>query len=71
MLHPEWFFFFFLSRDHVQAMQERKSLHTLLAKRQEDLPPRRMKDSYLEVILPLGSQPEIREKYLNVHNSVR
>ncbi|NWV30869.1 ACOT9 thioesterase, partial [Grantiella picta] len=57
--------------DHVQAMQERKALHTLLAKRQEDLPPRRMKDSYLEVILPLGSQPEIREKYLNVHNSVR
>ncbi|NWX35332.1 ACOT9 thioesterase, partial [Notiomystis cincta] len=58
-------------RDHVQAMQERKALHNLLAKRQEDLPPRRMKDSYLEVILPLGSQPEIREKYLNVHNSVR
>ncbi|XP_025005405.2 acyl-coenzyme A thioesterase 9, mitochondrial isoform X4 [Gallus gallus] len=58
-------------RDHVQAMQERKALHTLLAKRQEDLPPRRMKDSYLEVLLPLGSQPEIREKYLNVHNSVR
>ncbi|OXB75307.1 UNVERIFIED_CONTAM: hypothetical protein H355_008491 [Colinus virginianus] len=61
----------FLARDHVQAMQERKALHTLLAKRQEDLPPRRMKDSYLEVLLPLGSQPEIREKYLNVHNSVR
>ncbi|XP_042665853.1 acyl-coenzyme A thioesterase 9, mitochondrial isoform X2 [Centrocercus urophasianus] len=60
-----------ISRDHVQAMQERKALHTLLAKRQEDLPPRRMKDSYLEVLLPLGSQPEIREKYLNVHNSVR
>ncbi|XP_036237245.1 acyl-coenzyme A thioesterase 9, mitochondrial isoform X4 [Molothrus ater] len=59
------------SWDHVQAMQERKALHTLLAKRQEDLPPRRMKDSYLEVILPLGSQPEIREKYLNVYNSVR
>ncbi|NXS47031.1 ACOT9 thioesterase, partial [Balaeniceps rex] len=51
--------------------QERKALHTSLAKRQEDLSPRRMKDSYLEVILPLGSQPEIREKYLNVHNSVR
>ncbi|NXM70754.1 ACOT9 thioesterase, partial [Serilophus lunatus] len=57
--------------DHVQAMQERKALHTLLAERQEDLSPRTMKDSYLEVILPLGSQPEIREKYLNVHNSVR
>ncbi|XP_066478526.1 acyl-coenzyme A thioesterase 9, mitochondrial isoform X2 [Tiliqua scincoides] len=58
-------------RDHVQAMNERKALHTLLAKNQADLPPRRMKDSYIEVLLPLGSQPEIREKYLNVHNSVR
>uniref|UniRef100_A0A7M4E848 Acyl-CoA thioesterase 9 n=1 Tax=Crocodylus porosus TaxID=8502 RepID=A0A7M4E848_CROPO len=58
-------------RDHVQAMQERKALHTLLAQKQEDLPPKKMKDSYIEVILPLGSQPEIREKYLNVHDSVR
>ncbi|XP_069495410.1 acyl-coenzyme A thioesterase 9, mitochondrial isoform X2 [Ambystoma mexicanum] len=58
-------------RDHLEAMQERKSLQTLLATRQEDLPARRMKDSYIEVILPLGSQPELREKYLNVHNSVR
>uniref|UniRef100_A0A670I3Z5 Acyl-CoA thioesterase 9 n=1 Tax=Podarcis muralis TaxID=64176 RepID=A0A670I3Z5_PODMU len=57
-------------RDHVQAMNERKALHTLLAKNQADLPPRKMRDSYIEVILPLGSQPEIREKYLNVHNSV-
>ncbi|KAG8137277.1 putative Acyl-coenzyme A thioesterase 9 mitochondrial-like protein [Naja naja] len=59
------------SRDHVQAMNERKALHTLLAKTQGDLPPRKMKDSYIEVILPLGSQPEIREKYLNMQNTVR
>lgn len=52
-------------------MNERKALHTLLAKNQAELPPRKMKDSYIEVLLPLGSQPEIREKYLNVHNSVR
>ncbi|KAM9319348.1 acyl-coenzyme A thioesterase 9, mitochondrial [Gastrophryne carolinensis] len=58
-------------RDHVQAMEDRKALQSLLASRQEDLPPRRMKDSYIEVILPLGSQPELREKYLNVYNSVR
>ncbi|XP_077199150.1 acyl-coenzyme A thioesterase 9, mitochondrial isoform X2 [Paroedura picta] len=58
-------------RDHVQAMDERKALHTLLAKNQADLPPRKMRDSYIEVILPLGSQPEIREKYLNVNNTVR
>uniref|UniRef100_K7G8T6 Acyl-CoA thioesterase 9 n=1 Tax=Pelodiscus sinensis TaxID=13735 RepID=K7G8T6_PELSI len=57
--------------DHVQAMHERKDLHILLAGKQEDLPPRKMKDSYIEVALPLGSQPELREKYLNVHNSVR
>ncbi|XP_060090061.1 acyl-coenzyme A thioesterase 9, mitochondrial isoform X2 [Heteronotia binoei] len=57
--------------DHVQAMNERKALHTLLAKNQADLPPRKMRDSYTEVILPLGSQPEIREKYLNVNNTVR
>ncbi|XP_060090062.1 acyl-coenzyme A thioesterase 9, mitochondrial isoform X3 [Heteronotia binoei] len=52
-------------------MNERKALHTLLAKNQADLPPRKMRDSYTEVILPLGSQPEIREKYLNVNNTVR
>uniref|UniRef100_F7DVH2 Acyl-CoA thioesterase 9 n=2 Tax=Ornithorhynchus anatinus TaxID=9258 RepID=F7DVH2_ORNAN len=58
-------------RDHVQAMEERKLLHSLLAKDQKDLPPRRMKDSFIEVLLPLGSQPELREKYLNFHNTVR
>ncbi|XP_077150703.1 acyl-coenzyme A thioesterase 9, mitochondrial isoform X1 [Ranitomeya variabilis] len=58
-------------RDHVQAMEERKALQSLLAKKQEDLPPRRMKDSYIEVMLPLGSEPQLREKYLNVYNNVR
>ncbi|XP_075052683.1 acyl-coenzyme A thioesterase 9, mitochondrial isoform X2 [Mixophyes fleayi] len=58
-------------RDHVQAMEERKTLQSLLANRQEDLPPRRMKDSYIEVMLPLGSQPQLREKYLNVYSNVR
>ncbi|XP_053311805.1 acyl-coenzyme A thioesterase 9, mitochondrial isoform X2 [Spea bombifrons] len=57
--------------DHRQAMEERKSLQSLLANKQEDLPARKMKDSYIEVVLPLGSQPELREKYLNVYNNVR
>ncbi|MGH0188657.1 UNVERIFIED_CONTAM: hypothetical protein FKN15_030863 [Acipenser sinensis] len=52
-------------------MKDRTSLSSLLAKCQEDLPPRRMKDSYIEIHLPLGSQHGLREKYLNVHNSVR
>lgn len=58
-------------KDHVRAMEERKLLHSFLAKSQEQLPPRRMKDSYIEVLLPLGTQPELREKYLTVKNTVR
>lgn len=58
-------------REHMKAMDERKLLHTFLAGSQKELPPRRMKDSYIEVLLPLGSQPELREKYLTVQNTVR
>lgn len=58
-------------RDHVKAMEERKLLHSFLAKSQEGLPPRRMKDSYIEVLLPLGSQPALREKYLTFQNTIR
>ncbi|XP_076963656.1 acyl-coenzyme A thioesterase 9, mitochondrial isoform X3 [Callospermophilus lateralis] len=58
-------------KDHVKAMEERKKLHSVLAKSQKELPPRRMKDSYIEVLLPLGSEPELREKYLTVQNTVR
>uniref|UniRef100_A0A7N6B9V2 HotDog ACOT-type domain-containing protein n=1 Tax=Anabas testudineus TaxID=64144 RepID=A0A7N6B9V2_ANATE len=57
--------------DHQQAMAERVSLLTMLAKSQNDLPAKRMKDSYVEVYLPLGSEPKLREKYLNFHNTVR
>ncbi|XP_040600088.1 acyl-coenzyme A thioesterase 9, mitochondrial isoform X2 [Mesocricetus auratus] len=58
-------------RDHVKAMEERKLLHNLLAKSQKALPPRKMKDSYIEVLLPLGSDPGLRDKYLTVQNTVR
>ncbi|XP_057615484.1 acyl-coenzyme A thioesterase 9, mitochondrial isoform X1 [Chionomys nivalis] len=58
-------------RDHVKAMEERKLLHNLLAKSQKALPPRKMKDSFIEVLLPLGTDPELRDKYLTVQNTVR
>uniref|UniRef100_A0A8D0ATT9 Acyl-CoA thioesterase 9, tandem duplicate 1 n=1 Tax=Sander lucioperca TaxID=283035 RepID=A0A8D0ATT9_SANLU len=58
-------------RDHQQAMSERLSLSSMLAKSQNDLPAKTMKDSYLEVHLPLGSEPQLREKYLTFHNTVR
>uniref|UniRef100_A0A4W3JE51 Uncharacterized protein n=1 Tax=Callorhinchus milii TaxID=7868 RepID=A0A4W3JE51_CALMI len=35
------------------------------------MPFRRMKDSYVEVYLPLGTQPQLRKMYLNVFNCVR
>uniref|UniRef100_A0AAX7SL94 HotDog ACOT-type domain-containing protein n=1 Tax=Astatotilapia calliptera TaxID=8154 RepID=A0AAX7SL94_ASTCA len=54
-----------------QAMAERVSLSSMLAKSQNELPAKRMKDSYLEVHLPLGSEPQLREKYLTYHNTVR
>eukprot|EP00062_Callorhinchus_milii_P024135 gi/632983717/ref/XP_007908784.1/ PREDICTED: acyl-coenzyme A thioesterase 9, mitochondrial isoform X2 [Callorhinchus milii] len=57
--------------ENIQAIKDRTSLSSLLVSKQEDLPVKRMKDSYLEVFLPLGSQPSLREKYLNVHNFVR
>uniref|UniRef100_A0A669DQL3 Acyl-CoA thioesterase 9, tandem duplicate 1 n=1 Tax=Oreochromis niloticus TaxID=8128 RepID=A0A669DQL3_ORENI len=52
-------------------MAERVSLSSMLAKSQNELPAKRMKDSYLEVHLPLGSEPQLREKYLTYHNTVR
>uniref|UniRef100_A0A665WE36 HotDog ACOT-type domain-containing protein n=1 Tax=Echeneis naucrates TaxID=173247 RepID=A0A665WE36_ECHNA len=52
-------------------MAERVSLSSMLAKSQQELPVKTMKDSYLEVHLPLGSEPQLREKYLTFHNTVR
>ncbi|XP_067848594.1 acyl-coenzyme A thioesterase 9, mitochondrial-like isoform X2 [Heptranchias perlo] len=57
--------------EHLQSVKERTSLSSQLVSRQEDLPCRRMKDSYLEAYLPLGSQPALREKYVNVHEHIR
>uniref|UniRef100_A0A7N8XLW3 Acyl-CoA thioesterase 9, tandem duplicate 1 n=1 Tax=Mastacembelus armatus TaxID=205130 RepID=A0A7N8XLW3_9TELE len=57
--------------DHQEAMAERVTLLSKLAKSQNDLPAKRMEDSYLEVHLPLGSEPQLREKYLTFHNTVR
>ncbi|XP_061614208.1 acyl-CoA thioesterase 9, tandem duplicate 1 isoform X4 [Phyllopteryx taeniolatus] len=57
--------------DHRQAMSERVSLSSTLARSQSELPARSMKDSLVEVHLPLGSQPQLREKYLTFHNTVR
>ncbi|KAK3515510.1 hypothetical protein QTP70_024205 [Hemibagrus guttatus] len=58
-------------KDHQQALAERISLSKHLVNSQEELPAKSMKESEIEVHLPLGTQPSLREKYLNFHNSVR
>ncbi|KAF4075775.1 hypothetical protein AMELA_G00222640 [Ameiurus melas] len=58
-------------KDHQQALAERTCLSKHLANSQEELPTKTMKESEIEVHLPLGTQPSLREKYLNFHNSVR
>ncbi|XP_073686670.1 acyl-coenzyme A thioesterase 9, mitochondrial-like [Garra rufa] len=58
-------------QDHQQVLVKRASLSQYLAQSQDELPAKRMKDSMIEAHLPLGSQPALREKYLNSHNSVR
>ncbi|XDV47505.1 hypothetical protein PO909_017112 [Leuciscus waleckii] len=58
-------------KDHKQALTERASLSQYLAQSQDELPAKTMKDSAIEAHLPLGTQPALREKYLNYHNSVR
>lgn len=57
--------------DHQQALEDRLSLSSQLARSQDALPLRRMEDSYIEAHLPLGTQPQLREKYLTFHNTVR
>ncbi|XP_023700947.2 acyl-coenzyme A thioesterase 9, mitochondrial isoform X1 [Paramormyrops kingsleyae] len=58
-------------RDHQQALAERASLGSHLAPSQDALPVRRMQDSLVEVHLPLGTDPSLREKYLTFHDTVR
>uniref|UniRef100_A0A8C8FL06 Acyl-CoA thioesterase 9 n=1 Tax=Oncorhynchus tshawytscha TaxID=74940 RepID=A0A8C8FL06_ONCTS len=57
--------------DHQQALADRLSLSNQLAGSQDELPVRRMKDSYIEAHLPLGTDPTLREKYLNYLKGVR
>ena len=42
-----------------------------IAKSQDELPVRRMSDSYQEAVIPLGSDPKVTEKYINFYKSIR
>jgi len=51
--------------------KQREELMAILPESQEELPPRRMLDSYDSAIIPLGSDPVLRDRYLNPQGGVR
>ncbi|XP_053403174.1 acyl-coenzyme A thioesterase 9, mitochondrial-like [Mercenaria mercenaria] len=42
-----------------------------IATSQDELPVRSMSDSYRKAIIPLGSNPQLKEKYINYYNGIR
>jgi len=51
--------------------KRRQELVDILPARQADLPARRMLDSYDSAIIPIGSDPSLRDRYLTHHGGVR
>ena len=49
----------------------REELVDILPKSQSELPARRMIDSYDSAIIPIGSDPTLRDRYLTHHGGVR
>lgn len=49
---------------------DRSSLMEMLPKSQAELPPRKMMDSYDEVIIPLAENEQLRDRYINYHGGV-
>ena len=47
------------------------TLSSYLKKNQQDLVKHTMKESYAEAIIPLGDQPELRNRYSNFQQAVR
>ncbi|KAK6195836.1 hypothetical protein SNE40_001182 [Patella caerulea] len=47
------------------------SIFKNIPKKQDGLPVRSLKDSYREVVIPLGSNPELRIHYVNFYKGIR
>jgi len=57
--------------DPKQYTKAREELMSILPESQEELPPRRMSDSYDAAVIPLGSDPSLRDRYSTIHGGVR
>ncbi|XP_037088667.1 acyl-coenzyme A thioesterase 9, mitochondrial-like isoform X2 [Pollicipes pollicipes] len=54
-----------------QQSSDRAALERILPRSQDELPARRMSDSYDEAFIPLGSDLKLRDKYINYMGGVR
>lgn len=57
--------------DPAAFQRQRESLMEFLPASQSDLPPRRMVDSFDQALIPLGSDPKLRDRYLTQFGGVR
>jgi acyl-coenzyme A thioesterase 9 len=55
----------------ADVLQERKNLMDFLPKSVDELPPRRMKDSFVTAVIPLKDRLDIRERYVTFDGNVR
>lgn len=55
----------------AETRQERQRLMEFLPKSVDELPPRRMKDSFVTAVIPLKDQWDIRERYVTLEGNVR
>ena len=57
--------------DPVKYQQRRLELMKLLPSSQDELPNRKMSDSFDHAIIPLGQDLTLRDKYINPYGGVR
>jgi acyl-coenzyme A thioesterase 9 len=57
--------------DPDQYNKAREELMHILPKSQDELPPRKMLDSYDAALIPLGSDRILRDRYSTIHGGVR
>ena len=57
--------------DPERYLQQRQELMKLLPDSQDELPIRKMSDSFDHALIPLGSDLTLRDKYINPYGGVR
>jgi hypothetical protein len=55
----------------AETLLQREKLMMFLPKTVDELPPRRMSDSFVSAIIPLKSRQDIRERYVTFEGNVR